>query len=197
MRQLDLKKQVTDPVTINLEPGKINERKAISPLVPTLARPTIIKNETPGSIPLNDTPVKGVATPNLDIDEDSGLGDKFAGAGLSALAQAPNIITNLSTDPTSSKEATGKVLSMAASGAKIGSAFGPWGTAIGAAGGAIAGGIDNIGYKKRFRAQEDEAEEIKIAEAYNERKRLYFESNTSEQMKSEMDLLRQSQGYTT
>jgi len=134
---------------------------------------------------------------DLDKMGDAGsVGGTAATMGVSALQEAPSIINNLSTDPTSSKEATGKILSMAASGASIGMAAGPWGAAIGAVVGAGAGAIDNIGWKGRLMDSNDETSQGNLDAEKNKRLEELFYNSTSKQLEQEQKMLSQSLGYT-
>lgn len=154
-----------------------------------LANP--VSNKLAASVPV------GLENALPPLTEESGVGAKLGTAGLSALAEAPKVISMMQTDPTSKEEATGKVLSMASSGAKIGSAFGPWGTAIGAAVGTGAGLIDNAGWKGRLNDKNDAITEAEAEAMIAERKQNYYDNNTSKQMEANRNIYLKAQGYTT
>lgn len=142
------------------------------------------------------TPV-GLESALPPLTEDSKIGAKLGTAGLSTLAEAPRIINNFQNKAQSKEEATGKVLSMASSGAKIGSAFGPWGMAAGAVVGAGAGIISNVGWKEEFN---DNADDDLMAEADSqiaERKQNYYDSKTSEQIQANKNIYLQANGYSS
>ena len=114
---------------------------------------------------------------------------------MNALEQAPSIIANLNNDPTNSKEATGKVLSLAASGASIGAVAGPLGAGIGAVLGTGAGIVDNIGYKQEFRDKEDKRVTEELDNDIAERTQNYYLNRTADQIKSEQQLFAKANGY--
>jgi hypothetical protein len=127
-------------------------------------------------------------------------GAKFnaAGGGVAALNEAPSIIENFSSKPTSGKEATGKVLSATASGAQIGlAAGGPWGALIGAGVGATAGLIANRGWREDLDEENNEKALAKQDFDEQERKNLYYLNNSRESIESQKKLYLESQGYTS
>lgn len=140
-------------------------------------------------IPIN----KNIDVPGMP----EGSNFNAAGGGIEALNQLPTIINNFSSKPTSSKEATGKVLSSAASGASIGlAAGGPLGAAIGLGVGATAGLIGNIGWRAKELERQDD---VSIAEQefdVNQRKQDYFLNSSREQIEGQKNLYLKSQGYT-
>lgn len=120
---------------------------------------------------------------------------KGANAGLTALQELPGIINNFQTTPESHKEATGKVLSLASSGANIGASFGPLGAGIGAVVGAGAGLISNSKWEQKLVKKEDDAAIERNEDEIAERQQNYFLNKTAEQIKAEMNLFKEAQGY--
>ena len=129
--------------------------------------------------------------------KDLGVGKTIVSGGIAALGELPNVIQNFGTDPRSEKEATGKVLSMAASGAKIGSVAGPWGAL--AVGGAMAGAglISNAGWKQDKVREDDEEAVDEEEERIAERQSNFYHNKTTEQIKAERDLFANANGIIT
>lgn len=150
----------------------------------------------PGDALVNN-PILGVETKDAANNaSDLTTGQKFTGAGIDALGQAPSIVNNLSSKPRSSQKATGKVLSLAASGTKIGANFGLWGAAAGAVVGAGAGIIGNKGWRSKMT---DKADQKMITNQETKRKELiddYVNQHTSKQIEAQKDLLSSTLGYT-
>lgn len=137
---------------------------------------------------------------DIDISSKKGtnrFGKKAGTAGISALQELPNVINNLTTKPETEEAATGKVLSLASSGASIGSAFGPWGTLAGAGVGAITGILDNAGWQQDLVEKKDDAAIEEDKNNIAERQQNYFLNKTAEQIKAERNLFAQSQGLLT
>lgn len=198
MREYDINKNL-DPVQTNV---KENVRNGVTALKTTVPLPAATKlpggtvMPKPGDALVNN-PILGVETKDA-INNAEGLttGQKFMGAGVDALGQAPSIINNLSSKPQSREEATGKVLSLASSGAKIGANFGPWGAGIGAVVGAGAGILKNEGWRGEMTEQADR--ELAL-EQENKRKALiddYVNQHTSKQIEAQKNLLSSTLGYT-
>ena len=124
-------------------------------------------------------------------------GADWASGGFAGLGEATSLIQNLTTDPTSKQEATGKVLSMAGSGAKIGGAIVPGiGHAVGAAAGAIGGMLDNTGWQKRLLAENDKEASKEHYENQNERLQSYYNGKNLKQLNAQRELLRKASGYS-
>jgi len=130
-------------------------------------------------------------------EEISPLGKSFIGAGADALGQLPGIINNFSSKAQSSQEATGKVLNMTASGAKIGANFGPWGAAAGAVVGAGAGFIQNEGWRGEMTEEADK--QLAITQETNRKELIdsYINQHSSQQIEAQKNLLSSTLGYTT
>jgi len=122
-----------------------------------------------------------------------------SGIASTAISEAPGIVATFSDKPTSKKEAGGRVMSMTASGASIGTSIMPgWGTLIGAAVGAGAGLVSNIGWKKELLADNNESFAKQQAEREAELKQNYYLDKTTEQLKAEYDLYAEANGiYNT
>jgi hypothetical protein len=123
------------------------------------------------------------------------FGGRAAAAGMASLNQLPGIVSNLNTTPETKKAATGKVLSLASSGASIGlAAGGPWGAAAGAVVGAVGGILSNKNWKGKLVEKKDKALVEDLNENVAERQQNYFLNKTAEQIKSEMNIFKESQG---
>lgn len=122
------------------------------------------------------------------------FGGVAATGAVTALGEAPNIINNLNTTPETSEAATGKVLSMASSGASIGMAAGPWGALIGGAIGAGAGIVSNANWRGKLVAQNDDKLTDKLNAGQAERQQNFFMNKTADQIQAEMNIFKESQG---
>lgn len=140
----------------------------------------------------------------------AGLGMGLANSGLAALSSVPNIIATSKIDPSegnTSDEVRAMLKAKQASymssgmelGGAVGSIFGPIGGLIGTGVGAIGGAIiGDLGKEKEFRQFHDrrnkESNE-EFAQMEEQRLQNYLDSNSSDRIKKEMDLLSQSEGY--
>lgn len=140
----------------------------------------------------------GVADAGSDAVEEgaSSLKGNLGSAGISALEELPNVIQNFSDKAESKEEATGKVLSLAGSSAKIGSAFGPLGTGIGAGVGAIAGLIGNAGWERDKIKEDDKDLTKKLDDEVEERKRQYYLNSSAQSIQADRNLMLRSNGYS-
>jgi len=193
----DKKREQVSPVRLNLRPKLPVIKDPLNTGNPDLPVSELKPfGPTNGIDNINTTLV---SKPTFDVSSVKGKGavaKKFGAGAISALEQAPNIINQLSTDPETSKEATGKVLSLASSGASIGSAGGILGAGIGAGVGAAVGIIDNAGFKQRFRDKEDKLAEEEAAKLERERLNNYYTNRSSEQIKAELNLLNKANGFS-
>jgi len=188
----------TDPVKTNLKDNVRNGVEALK-TTPTLASklPGGTIAPKPGDALVNN-PLLGVETKDAIANANElTTGQKFMGAGIDALGQLPGIINNLSSKPQSSEEATGKVLSLAASGAKIGANFGGLGAAAGTIVGAGAGLIKNEGWRGEMTEEADK--QLAITQETNRKALIdnYINQHSSQQIEAQKNLLSSTLGYTT
>jgi hypothetical protein len=133
----------------------------------------------------------------MDPEYASSLGSDVAAGGIAALGELPSIVNQFSDKPESAKEATGKSLSLTASGAKIGmAAAGPWGAAVGAVVGFGSGIIANSGWRKDLMEKNDKIAQVDLDNQKQDRMKQLFENSNSEQLQQEQKMLAQSLGYT-
>lgn len=210
MRQLDINKQ-TDPndkygfknklaVQTNFNTGNPLEqvKYGLGETESIKAGQGIIDRFSAGQDKINeDLGLKTDALKDkLENPPESDLG-KFGGAGIDALGEVPKLINAFDDKPKSGKEATGQVLQGAASGAKIGANFGPWGMAVGAVAGAGAGIIAGAGWKDALLEEEDKLAQEELDNTKMERARNYYLNSSSEQLQSQLNLHKKINGYNS
>lgn len=204
--------KTTEPVKTNLElkaPAKSTDPKAEVTKYIDSQRPKVtgVHAVQRSTIPINtgESPsefasrIKGQKPVGVDAGSKKDLpwGDP-TDIGMTALSVAPNTINQLQTDPTNATEHTGKVLSMAADGAKLGTAVLPGiGTAVGAAVFAGAAIIDSAGYKDRVVAKADKETVEKNSEIANERLIGFLNSQSSKQLEQQESLYKKINGYSS
>lgn len=121
----------------------------------------------------------------------------FLGGGITALQEAPNIYRNLSTKPTSKKEATSQDISTGVSGAKIGFQLGgPVGAVAGFLGGHMASRATNVGWVEDEREKKEEIALEKMNKEQQELIDLDIRSTKLDRLRATDNLMRRSAGYT-
>lgn len=188
-----------DPSVDALDPlNKKTEEKYSDDFVSRTEKNNLLENDTSTNTNVDFSKVDGEDVgPSVSADSQRGSGrfaGKAASAGMGILDEIPKVLQNLNTDPKTKEEATGKVISLASSGAKVGAAFGPIGAAGGLVLGGLAGIIDNANWKGKIVAEKDKKFEKKNNKAIAERQQNYFLNKTSEQIEAEMNIFKESNG---
>lgn len=202
---LTSEQRVSDPLLLksNVIEAEKEEAKEAEALAKVFSEANNINtaNYSNNQVPVAPQPTNGAqyvgdtGGPSSSAQRTGMNGAKVANVTGAVVGEAPNIVNNFSSKPTSEKEATGKVLSMTASGASIGTAIMPgWGTLIGAGVGAIGGLIGNIGWKGKLAEQQETDYSQKLEQEEAERAQNYFLNKTAEQIKAERDLFAEAQG---
>lgn len=133
--------------------------------------------------------------------DNSQFKDQLSNAGIGALKELPNIVSSLSNDTSKlssiadvKKANASNTLSLASSGAQIGSAFGPWGAAAGALLGAGAGILKSGGSQDKFYDRIDQETVKKLEEEKKLREIEFFNNNSSEKIEDTIKLIQKNQG---
>jgi hypothetical protein len=127
----------------------------------------------------------------------AGGGANFGAGALSALQQAPAIISNLSEKPTSNGEKNAMILNSTAQFAQIGGSIVPgWGHAIGAVVGAGAGFIGQSGWYNDKVEKENALMVADLQKSKQQRMEEYMQGKTSDQLKAEAKAYAKALGYS-
>jgi hypothetical protein len=144
-----LKKKLLKP-KLDQEAPSIEEMDALLQSKPTDAS---LKSEAKKSTQItggNYDEITSTAkiAPSLLDDKKGATASKVMGAATGALDMVASVAANK--EPMNGKERAANVMSMTTKGAAAGSSFGPWGTAIGGAAGAVTGLAMGIGDEKEL-----------------------------------------------
>ena len=152
-------------------------------------------SDTTPELPTIDSKAPQLQTniPN-NSQPDSNFGDKLGANAGSIASFGLGAYQQLSQNAQSDKEADARTLSLAASGASTGMAFGPWGAAAGGVIGAGSGMFKKVSDRKKRLIEDYKKYENKIFEETNEREALAEDDMRKAEVESLMDLKKAQMG---